>query len=129
MQRHMEKLELRLQKASDAVQGLEPELDRLHAMLADIKDHIAHDLDDSVRKSENSIKEGLEGAAHLHQVLTMMIQTVLDGASQVAATQQKSVELSGQRQDDVNNWAVVIATAAASAESLNSQIVRTFERR
>lgn len=127
MQKHMENLELRLQKAGDTVQVLEPELERLRVMLANINDHVTHDLVYSVKKSDDSIKEGLKGADNLHQVLSMLVQTALDGASQVAAVQRKSVELGGLRQDDVNNWAVMIATAVASTESLNSQIVSSFD--
>lgn len=124
MQNHMEELELRLKKAGDAVQSLDPELERLRARLANIEDYVTHDLDHSVKRSSKSVNDGIHGAVQLQRLLSVMIQTVLDGASQVAAAQEKSVDIAGQREDEINNWLNVISTAATSAEILSSQIVR-----
>lgn len=125
MQEHMENLELRLQKAGDAAQGLGPELERLRATLADIENYVIHDLEHSIKKSRKSVHDGLQGATHLQRLLTVMIQTVLDGASQVAVAQEKSLDLAGQRDDEIRTWINAIATVAASTDILNSRIVRT----
>lgn len=126
MQNHMANLEHRLQRAGDAVHGLEPELERLRARLTNIEDYVTNDLGHSVKKSIESANDGLQAASQLQHLLGVMIQTVLEGASQVAAAQEKSVSISGQRDDEIGNWVNVITTAATSAEILNSQIVSTL---
>lgn len=125
MQRHMDDIELRVQKAGDAVQGLEPELDHLRAKLASLEVYVTNDLQRTVERSGDSITEGQQSADHLQRLLAVMIQTVLKGTSQVAAAQVKSVQLADQRHDDIHNWVSAMQVAAASANTLNSQIVRT----
>lgn len=124
LQKHMDDLELRVQKTGDVVQGLEPELDRLRAKLANMEAYVSRDLDHVLKKSTDSIQDGLEGAANLQRLLAIMIQTVLDSNSELAASHEKSVAIAEQQNQDMNQWAIVMASAAASAASLTSQIVR-----
>lgn len=124
MQKHMEDLELRVQKAGDAVQGLEPELDRLRAKLTSIEAYVSRDLDHILKKSNDSIHDGLKGAANLQRLLAIMIQTVLDSNSQVAASHEQSVAIVEKRNEDMNSWAMVMANAVASAATLTNSIVR-----
>lgn len=126
MQRHMDNLELRVKKAGDAVQGLEPDLDRLQLKLAKLTAHFNNDLQHTVQRSGDSITKGQKGAENLQHLLAVMIQTVLDGTSQVAAAQVKSVELADQGKNDINSWVAVMEAAASSAHNLNSRIVCTY---
>lgn len=123
LQKHMEDLELRVQRAGDVVQGLEPELNRLRAKLAKIEDYVSHDLDQSVQRSGDSINDGLQGAAHLQRMLAVMVQTVLDGNSHIAATQEKSIEFANQKTNEINTWMALMETAATSAFTLNDELV------
>lgn len=124
LQRHMDNLELRVQKAADAVQSLEPELESLRAKLAAIEKHITHDLDSSIQRSGNSVNHGLEDADQLQRMLAVMIHTILDSHSHLTAAQENSVALAEIRDADLRKWAAVMATATASAQSLNNEIVR-----
>lgn len=89
-----------------------------------VEDYISHDLEHSLKKSAESINTGLQDATNLQQLIVMTMQTVLEGTSHVAASQEKSVQLSNQNNADMDKWSVVMAAAAATAMSLNSQIVR-----
>lgn len=123
MQKHMENLELRFQKASTAVQDLEPQFDRLRERLVRVEDFVSDGLEQALKKSADSIKVSLHDATNLQQLIAVAMQTVLEGTSHVAASQEKSVQLADQNKDDMDNWAVAMAAAAATAMSLNKQIV------
>lgn len=123
IQKHMDNLELRLQRTGTIIENLEPELDRLREKLARVDSFISQDLDGTLKKSSESISHGLNDAANLQQILAVMMQTVLDGTSHVAAAQERSMEVVGKGSNDLDKWAAVVATASASALSLNSQIV------
>lgn len=123
LQKHMENIELRVQRTSAVIENLEPELERLREKLAKVDNYISQNLDRALKKSSESISNGLDDAANLQQMLTVMMQTVLDGTSHVAAAQERSMEVFGKGSNDFDTWAAVVATASASALSLNSQIV------
>lgn len=122
----MENLELRFQKAGTAMQDMEPQLDRLREKLVQVEDYISYKLENTLKKSAESINTGLHDATNLQQLIAVTMKTVLDGTSQVAASQEKSVQLANQNNDDMDKWSVVIAAAAATAMSLNKQIVCVF---
>lgn len=127
LQKHMENLELRVQRTGDVIANLEPELDRLRDKLAEVDNYIAENLDNSLKKSSESISNGIMDAANLQRILAVMMQIVLDGTSHVAAAQERSMDVFVKRSNDLDNWAALVATASASALSLTSQIVSDFE--
>ncbi|ROW13508.1 hypothetical protein VPNG_04426 [Cytospora leucostoma] len=122
IQKHMENLEIRLQKASDAVEGLEPEIDRLRNKLARVEDYVSYDLEHALKKSGDSINTGLHDATNLQQLLAVAIQTILDGTSHVAAIQESSVQLAKQNEEGMDRWSASMATAAATVMALGNQI-------
>lgn len=124
LQRHMDNLELRLQNAADVVQGMDPEFKRLRATLATIEEYVTQNLGYSVQRSSDSIKDGLQNANELQRMLAVMIQAALDANSHLASAQESSIALAERKETDLNDWAAVMATATASAQALNSQIVR-----
>lgn len=123
LQKHMENLELQVQGTSAVIENLEAELDRLRDKLAKVDNYISQDLESTLTKSSESISNGLNDAANLQQILTVMMRTVLDGTSHVAAAQERSMEVFGKGSNDLDKWAALVATASSSALSLNSQIV------
>lgn len=127
LQKHMENLELRVQRTGAVIQDLGPELDRLREKLAKVDDYISQGLESTLKKSTESVSNGLNDAVNLQQILAVMMQTVLDGTSHVAAAQEKSMEVFGKGSNDLDEWAAVVARASASALSLNSQIVSDAE--
>lgn len=126
IQKHMENIELRVQKTGAILENLEPELDRLREKLAKVDDYVSHDLENALKKSSESISTGLNDATNLQQIIAVMMQTVLDSTSHVAAAQEKSMEVFGKGSDGLDKWAAAVATATESALSLNSQIVGDF---
>lgn len=123
LQHNMDNLELRLQKVANVAQNLEPEFERLQAKLAAIEDFVNSRLDISVRRSDDSINNGIKFADQLQQILAAMIQTALDGDSRLANAQERSVALLEEREADLRDWTAVLTTATASVQTLNSQIV------
>ncbi|POS74960.1 hypothetical protein DHEL01_v206644 [Diaporthe helianthi] len=122
IQKHMENLELRVQRTGDVIANLEPELDRLRAKLAMVDSYITENLDITLKKSSESVSNGLVDTANLQRILAVMMQTVLDGTSHVAAAQEKSIDVFVEGRKDLDRWAALVATASASALSLTSQI-------
>lgn len=129
LQKHMDNLELRVQRTGAVIEQLEPELERLREKLAKVERYISKDLDSALKKSSESISNGLNDAANLRQILAVMMQTVLDGTSHVSAAQERSMEVFDKGSQDLDRWAAVVATASVSALSLNSQIVSSPERK
>lgn len=129
LQKHMDNLELRVQRAGAVIEQLEPELDSLREKLAKVERYISKDLDSALKKSSESISNGLNDAANLRQILAVMMQTVLDGTSHVSAAQERSMEVFDKGSQELKRWAAVVATASGSALSLNSQIVRDPKRK
>lgn len=127
LKKHMENLELRVQRTGDLIASLDPELDRLRDKLAKVDSYISETLDSSLKKSSESISNGLVDAANLQRILAVMMQTVLDGTSHVAAAQEKSMDVFVKGSNDLDKWAALVATASASALSLTSQIVSNIE--
>ncbi|KAG8169350.1 hypothetical protein KVR01_000095 [Diaporthe batatas] len=122
IQKHMESLELRVQRTGDVIASLEPELDRLREKLATADSFITDNLDIALRRSGESISNGLVDAANLQRILAVMMQTVLDGTSHVAAAQERSMDVFVEGSKDLNRWAALVATASASALSLTNEI-------
>ncbi|KAJ4423098.1 hypothetical protein N0V82_002227 [Gnomoniopsis sp. IMI 355080] len=122
LQRHMDNLELRLQNAADAVQGMDPEFEKLRAKIATIEEYVTQDLGYVVQRSGDSINDGLKNADELQRILAVMIQTALDGNSHIASAQRNSIALAERKEADLSDWAAVMTTATASAQALNSQI-------
>ncbi|KAK7744241.1 hypothetical protein SLS53_003762 [Cytospora paraplurivora] len=122
IQKHMENLEIRLQKAGNAVQGLEPEIDRLRNKLARVEYYVSYDLEQALKKSGDSINTGLHDATNLRKLLAVAIQTILDGTSHVAAVQESSVQLTKQNEEGMDRWSASMATAAATVMALGNQI-------
>lgn len=125
LEKHMETLHARMQETVDTVQGLEPQLDRLRARLAGVENYVTVALEDSLKESGDMMNNNIQGAANLQQMIAVMIQAVLEGTSHVAAAQERSIQLVKQSNDDKSQWTRELANAAASATTLNNQLVRT----
>lgn len=123
LQRHMDNLELRVQKAADVAQILEPEFEKLQAKLAAIEDHVNTGLQTSAQRSGDSINNGIKAADELQQMLVAMIQTALDGGSHLALVQERSIALAVEKEADLKDWTAVLSTATASVQALNNHIV------
>lgn len=128
IEKHMENLELQVQKTGAVLENLEPELDRLRDKLAKVDDFISQSLDSTLKRSVETINIGLNDAVNLERILAVLMQTVLDGTSHVAAAQEKSMNVFGKGSNDLDKWAAAVATATASALSLNDHIVSDHDQ-
>lgn len=127
LQKYMETLQFRMQEAVNTAQVLEPQLDHLRARLANIEDHVTAALEVSLKESDDMMKNNLQDAMNLQQMIAGMVQAVLEGTSHVAATQERSVQLAKRNNEENSHWAKELANAAASATTLNSQLVCTAQ--
>lgn len=123
LQRHMDNLEQRVQKAADVAQILEPEFEKLQAKLAAIEDYVNTGLQTSAQRSGDSINNGIQLADELQRMLAAMVRTALDGDSHLALVQERSIALAEEKEADLKDWTAVLATATASVQALNNQIV------
>lgn len=126
LQKHMDNLQFRMNEAADRVHGLKPEVDRLRARLISIEDTVIVALEDSLRQSGDMTNTNVQDAANLQRMIAAMVQAVLEGTSHVAATQERSIQLARQNHEDNRHWAKELATATASAITLNNHLVCTM---
>lgn len=124
LQKRMTDLDSRVQQTSDNFERLDPQIDRLRDGLARVEDYMTNELGLSLRRSADAIRGGLDNASNLQQLLGLMLKTVLESNSQVAAAHEQSIAQASQRvSDEVDVFVTALTTAVASSVSLQNQIV------
>lgn len=106
---------------------LNPHIKHLHDELARVEKYLARDMEQAVQRSETWVKSSMEHAATLEQMLAVLLKTVIDSNSQVAAAQSESMELATSKVNDaLSAFVAVVASAAGSSMALENQIVSHF---
>jgi hypothetical protein len=129
LQKRMDNLDMMTRQASQALDDLNPKLDRIQEGLRGM----AGDQDallNALRSSAAIAHGGLEDAAALQQLLKVIIDAALDRNSQVAAAHEQSLSraqdvdsVTERVSDQVNRLVSIVATAVASSSTLQYQLV------
>lgn len=126
----MDDLDHRARQASQAMEGLNPQIQKLRDDLAGTQDFLSNDLMTTLRKSASSLQGGLESAENLQQMLMVLMKTALEGNSRVAAAQEQSLERVTQRaNEDLAVFMTAMASAVTTSASLQGEIVSPREER
>jgi len=124
LQKRMDDLDQRARQASDAVEQLNPQIDKLRDGLHQVHDYLSKDLRESLARSADQIHQGLDNAANLQQLLAVLLKTAMEGNSQVASAQEQSVErATRQASDEMAVFVAAIASAVTSSVALQNEIV------
>lgn len=129
LEEHLATFKLRAKEAGDALHNIGPELEDLRDKLAMTQTYVTRDLNRSLEKSSNSINDGIQNALNLQQLLSVIVRTALEGTSQVAAEQAKSLAVLDKRAQDADIWLGVMESAAISAATTKEQIVSALRVR
>ncbi|EAQ91634.1 hypothetical protein CHGG_03569 [Chaetomium globosum CBS 148.51] len=88
------------------------------------------DLDLALRQSSKSIKDGLQHADNLQQLLRMLLANVVESNSQLALAYEQSLQRASQRvNDDMGALVAVLSIAMTSSNSLQKQIASMLAQR
>ena len=123
----MDDLEARTRRSSEAIDKLNPRVNDLKNGLDQVHQYLVADLKESMQKSSDTVKEGIAHAENLQRMLTVLVSSVLQGTSKLAAANEKSIqEASMKANTEMSAVMAIVATAAASSVSLQKQIVRYY---
>jgi len=120
----MDSLDLHARQVTEAMESLTPQVDELRQGLTGVQDFLTKELHAALHQSATSVREGFENAAHLQQLITVLLKTVMDGNSQVASAQEQSLErVTLKASDGMAVFVNAMAAAVASSASLQNEIV------
>lgn len=129
LQKRMAELDRRTRKAAMAIDQLNPSLDSLLEGLRDMRvnqDGLRYDL----RSANEVIRNSLEDATNLQQLLKVITDAAIEQNSQFAAAREQSVasvarvdSATEKAADQVDLLVSVMTTAAATTFSLHQQLV------
>ncbi|KAK4232584.1 nuclear fusion protein KAR5 [Podospora fimiseda] len=123
LQRRMDDLDNRARQSLENLERLKPQVDQLAEGLSKLESYLSGDLDNTMRKSTESVKEGLHSAENLQHLLSVLLTNVLEGNSEVAFAHEKSLQqVSKKVNDGMGAFMAVVGSAVASSASLQQQI-------
>lgn len=120
----MEALDLQAHHIGKSLEELVPRVDSFGESLSRFEDYLTGDLHQTLRKSVKTSNAGLENAANLQRLLNVMISTILDGSSKVAATHEQSIDLASRGSSELGGLTSEVTAMASALVSLGNQIVR-----
>lgn len=124
LQQRLNDLDSRARQSVERLEQLTPQIGRLSKELAKLESYLLGDLDLALRQSSKSIKDGLQHADNLQQLLRMLLANVVESNSQLALAYEESLQRASQRvNDDMGALVAVLSIAMTSSNSLQKQIV------
>ncbi|KAK3394910.1 hypothetical protein B0H63DRAFT_556053 [Podospora didyma] len=123
LQKRMDDMDSRARKYVDTLSQLSPQIDQLRGGIVDIQRYISGDLEQKLRKSTETVHDGLQNAEDLQQLLRVLLNNVLEGNSQLASAHETSLQHASRRaSDDIGALMAVVGMAATSTTSLQQQL-------
>ncbi len=129
LQKRMESLDLHARQASEAMEQLRPQIEKLRNDLAGVHDYLSNNVQEALQKSSGSISKGLDTAANLQQSLLVLMKTVLDTTAHIASAHDRSLEQVTRRADsEIAALMSTMNSAIASSVSLQTEMVSRVGR-
>ncbi|GJC81328.1 hypothetical protein ColLi_04166 [Colletotrichum liriopes] len=128
LEANLQAINLRATETTEQLQRMVPEIEQLRNKLQDLDRTISQDVMQISQASNSVMRDGLEDAQNLQQLLRVLLKTVMSNNAEVAASQEVALASFKDRTD--SEAAVVmaaLATAAVSSASLQSQIVSALK--
>ncbi|KAH8200355.1 hypothetical protein TruAng_005508 [Truncatella angustata] len=123
LDRRMADLDSRTQVATEHLDRLSPQLDRIGTSLDGLEDLISGDLAIALQRSTDNVNDGIDSAANLQRALEILMQTVLATNSEAASAHERSMEVVTHKADaQLATIMTAMTSAVASAASLQDQI-------
>ncbi|KDN72023.1 putative nuclear membrane fusion protein Kar5 [Colletotrichum sublineola] len=121
LESHLRAINIRATETTDQLRRMIPDIEQLRNSLQALDRTISEDVIQISRASNSMMRDGLEDAQSLHQLLGILLKTVMSNNAEVTASQEMA--LASLRERTNSEVAVVmstLATAAASSASLQS---------
>ncbi|GAB1315695.1 hypothetical protein MFIFM68171_05905 [Madurella fahalii] len=123
LQKRMDELDNRARQSVEKLEQLAPRIDQLKDKITKAVSYLSHDLDFAMRRSSESVHDGLQHAENLQRLLGVLLTNVLESNSQLAFAHEQSLQRASKRaEDDMGALMAVVSTAIASSNSLQQQI-------
>lgn len=124
LQKRMDELDNRARQALDNLEQISPHIDQLKDSLSRVESYLSNDLEAKLRKSSDSLHDGIKDAENLQQLLRGLFTRVLEDNAQLASAHDISIrKASAKASDEIGALVSVVASAVASSHALQQQIV------
>ncbi|KAK4105276.1 hypothetical protein N658DRAFT_503445 [Parathielavia hyrcaniae] len=123
LQKRMDDLDNRARQSMEKLEQLTPQIGRLSEGLAKVESYLSGDLEQALKKTSETNRDGLQHAENLQQLLHVLLANVLESNSQLSFAHEQLLQQTSQRvNDDMGTLMAVVLTAIASSNSLSQQI-------
>ncbi|KAJ4192600.1 hypothetical protein NW755_003747 [Fusarium falciforme] len=123
MEERLQSLNRAFLAASDSVENLGPQVQRLRSELELASDVLREQLGQAAQESGDTVRSGLEDARSLHQLITMLVRTTKESAVDIASSHETALEVATQRANsEVDVFVTALTAAMASSVSLQDQM-------
>jgi hypothetical protein len=124
LQKRMNDLDNRACQSGERLEQLTPHIGRLSEGLARVESYLTEDLNLVLRRTSESVRDGLQHAENLQQLLSILLANAFESNAQLAFAQEQPIQQVSQRaNDDLGALMVVVSAAIASSSTLQQQIV------
>ncbi|KAI0433739.1 hypothetical protein F5Y09DRAFT_298057 [Xylaria sp. FL1042] len=123
IEQRMNNFELRAQVVGEKFEGLSPLLRKLQRDLENADSIISHHLLQGIKKSQDQIDAGIESSGHLHRMLQVILQSVMDSHAEAAAIHNQSLQVMNQQAiSEISIMVDTMTAAVAATVALQNQI-------
>ncbi|KAF4979317.1 hypothetical protein FZEAL_4458 [Fusarium zealandicum] len=129
MEERLQSLSQTFQAASHLVENLGPQVHQLRTELDLAGDVLRERLAQVAKDSGDTIRDGLEDARSLHQLLALLIRETKENAAAVASSQEIALQTVTQRANsEIDVFMTALTAAVASSVSIQGQLDLTETR-
>ncbi|KAF6824702.1 nuclear membrane fusion protein kar5 [Colletotrichum plurivorum] len=123
LEAHFSAINTRANEATDKLRRIIPDVDQLRQSLRDMDQTLSHDLAPLVEASHLAMRNGLNDAENLQQLLAVLLKTVLSNNAEVAASHETHLTTIKERAgNEIEVIASALSSVAVSSAALNSQM-------
>ncbi|KAI0120623.1 hypothetical protein BJ170DRAFT_589033 [Xylariales sp. AK1849] len=121
--KRMADIDSRFQTTSDRIDRLSPQLDRLKNGIDDAGDLVSGHLAEALKRSTDTVNQGINSAANLQRMIDIMMSTALASNAEAASAHEQSLQLVSRRvESEMGTVMTAMAAAIASATTIQNQI-------
>ncbi|KAI8178356.1 hypothetical protein K4K52_007827 [Colletotrichum sp. SAR 10_76] len=123
LEAHLHSINTIATEVTDQLRRIVPDVDRLRDSVQDMDRTLSQQIMETAQASQHAMRNGLEDAQNLQQLLGALLRTVLSSNAEVAASHEVAITAFKDRtESDLGVFMTALASAAASSASLQSQV-------
>ncbi|KAF3801640.1 hypothetical protein GCG54_00014856 [Colletotrichum gloeosporioides] len=123
LEAHLHAINTRATEVTDQLRRIIPDIDQLRDNIKDMDRTLSQQMMETAQASQYAMRNGLEDAQNLQQLLGVLLRTVLSSNAEVAASHEVAITAFKDRtESDLSVVMAALASAAVSSASLQSQM-------